>query len=685
MKFTSIRAKTLVTILPLLLLVMVMLSWISYYYSGQIIEDDINQKMSLQMTGTLNDFQAKLNLTKAMGESLARFAEESGSSITKAQYTAFLKNVLPSNDMAFGTGIWFEPYAYKPDVKYFGPYVYKDNGALVYTEDYEKPSYDFPTQDWYKIGKNITQPVAWSEPFYDDGTKVTMFTGAFPFYDANKRFMGIASIDTDMKALQKAVTEIRVGQQGYAFLVDKNGNYLADKDAGKIMKKKITEDANGSLAAVGKDMLANAQGTNSFSNGNDRYRMVYEQMPETGWILALVIPEAELYAPLRGLLWRQVVVTIIAILLLFFVIVINTREITESFRRAIGHLDKMAEGDFATKITKDRLERKDETGQLARAFDKTQLNIRVLLQQVMNSVELLAASSEQMTSSAEQSAQASSQVAASIAQMANGTAEQMAASHGTSDVIEKMSTNIRQMATTANGASSQSVQAADKATEGNKAIEKAVTQMAAIDKSSQIVFTAISKLSNQSKEIGQIVDTIAGIAGQTNLLALNAAIEAARAGEQGRGFAVVADEVRKLAEQSEEAAKQIAKLIGEIQGDTGKAVEAMQSGNREVRLGAEVVASAGQSFREITAIINQVSEQMKDVSVAIEQMATGSQQIVGSVKLIDNLSKTAAGEAETVSAATEEQSAAMEEIASASRTLATLASELQSAVNKFNI
>ena len=195
----------------------------------------------------------------------------------------------------------------------------------------------------------------------------------------------------------------------------------------------------------------------------------------------------------------------------------------------------------------------------------------------------------------------------------------------------------------------------------------------------------VAELGDRSKAIGQIVATISGIAGQTNLLALNAAIEAARAGEQGRGFAVVAEEVRKLAEQSQEATKQISALIGAIQSDTEQAVTAMDNGTREVKLGTEVVNAAGQAFQEIVGLVGQVSDQIKEVSATIEQMAIGSQQIVGSVNQIDLLAKEAAAQAQTVSAATEEQSASMEEIASSSQSLAQLAMELRDAVGKFHV
>lgn len=375
--------------------------------------------------------------------------------------------------------------------------------------------------------------------------------------------------------------------------------------------------------------------------------------------------------------------SIIAAILGILVGIFAARIITRPLKAMLSFSQELANGDFRDKPR--TFVSNDEIGQLADALVNMRSSIRTMMKHVNESAEQVAASSEELTASADQSAQAANQVASSITDVAKGAEEQLIAASNASAVVEQMSAGIQQIAANTNEVSEQSAQAANKAQEGNKSVEKAVTQMAQVEQTVTTSAEIVTQLGERSKEIGQIVDAISSIAGQTNLLALNAAIEAARAGEQGRGFAVVAEEVRKLAEQSQEAAKQIATLINEIQCDTDKAVVAMNDGTREVKLGAEVVNASGQAFREIADLVTQVSAQVKEISTAIEQMAIGSQHIVGSVKRIDELSKKASGETQTVSAATEEQSASMQEIDSASQELAKLAMELRETINKFQV
>ncbi len=372
-----------------------------------------------------------------------------------------------------------------------------------------------------------------------------------------------------------------------------------------------------------------------------------------------------------------------AVLILIGAGYVITRAITQPLQLMVAFCAELANGDFREKPRK--LVRTDEIGQLAESLAQMRSSLRTVLKQVNESAQLVAASSQQLTASAEQSSHAVTQVAGAISDVAQSAEQQLTVADETAALVLQIANGIRQSAEGSNQVAQNSAQAADKAQDGNAAIAQAVKQMLCIEETVNHSAQVVATLGDRSKEIGQIVDAIAGIAGQTNLLALNAAIEAARAGEQGRGFAVVAEEVRKLAEQSQEAAKQIAALIGEIQGDTEKAVAAMGSGTHEVKIGTAVVATAGKAFEEITGLVENVSGEIRGISAVMQQIAGGSQQVVNSVEEIDELSKKSVGEAQTVSAATEEQAAAMEEIAASSHNLAKLAEELQAAVNRFQI
>ncbi len=359
--------------------------------------------------------------------------------------------------------------------------------------------------------------------------------------------------------------------------------------------------------------------------------------------------------------------------------------ITGAMKTVVGRIELMAKGDYAKDIRADFLERGDEFGEMSRAFDVLNKNMRSMIRQISQSAEHVAASSEELTAGAQQSAEASNTIAQSIQQVAGGSEKQVLAVHAASMIVGEIAASIDEVAVAADEMSVLSEHTAQAASQGALVVRKAVTQISEVSRASGQAQLAAEALKGSSAQIGEIVNLIASIAGQTNLLALNAAIEAARAGEQGKGFAVVADEVRKLAEQSEQAAHEIKNLVANNHVSIGNVVNAIDFAGSELAQGVGLVNEAGAGFTAINEKISQLTRQTALISEAANTAASGGRRIVSSVDEIEKLSQNAAAEAENVSAATEEQSATMQEIAASSRILAELAEKLQTEARQFTV
>lgn len=345
--------------------------------------------------------------------------------------------------------------------------------------------------------------------------------------------------------------------------------------------------------------------------------------------------------------------------------------------------NNMAGGDFRSQPR--TIVATDEFGMLADALVNMRTKVNAVLKKIADSSQTVAASSEELTAGADQSSNVVQNIAQSVTDVAEHNDKQAKSVDTVSAAVQQISASMQQISTNANIADTNAAKASEIANDGGRSIGIAINQMNKIKEVVDSSADVVNELGDASKEIGQIVETISGIADQTNLLALNAAIEAARAGEHGRGFAVVAEEVRKLAEESLTAANKIGTMIGNIQNKTVDAVSAMKSGSEEAAKGAEVVKNSGEAFDNIMRINVEVASQVKEIAHTTEEAAKASTDVISAVQVIDDGAKNISDRTQTISAATEEQSASTEEIASSSRSLADIAQTLNNEVAKFKI
>lgn len=313
--------------------------------------------------------------------------------------------------------------------------------------------------------------------------------------------------------------------------------------------------------------------------------------------------------------------------LLALVVVYFIMKILQPLKQLALQAETIAGGDLTVEVVHSS---RDEVGQLAGAFKAMVQNLRTTLSQVSEAAEAVASASAQISSSTEE--------------MAAGMQEQSSQTADVSAAVEGMSKTIVQNSYSANSTAEIGQKAKTAAEQGERVVEETVAGMLRIvDVVKQSAMT-VRTLGKSSQQIGDIISVIDDIADQTNLLALNAAIEAARAGEQGRGFAVVADEVRKLAERTTNATKEIAGMIQQIQVDTAEAVKSIESGTTEVDRSIEFTTAARTSLRDIVDISQKVTEKITQIAVASEHQSSASEEISRNVEAISTVTReTAAG------------------------------------------
>ncbi|MEG0385342.1 MAG: methyl-accepting chemotaxis protein [Solibacillus sp.] len=373
----------------------------------------------------------------------------------------------------------------------------------------------------------------------------------------------------------------------------------------------------------------------------------------------------------------------VSILISIAAVIYIRLKIVAPLKLVVIEANVIASGDLSKSDI--RTKSKDEIGQLGQSFNLMKNNLASLIKNVQLNTGQLSASAHELSASTEEMAAASDDVTMRINQTYDSSQAAAQASQESAHAMEETAVGVQRIAEATQVLHASSIEASNTADQGGAIIEEAKKQMETINETTNSVNALVQKLAQQTEEINSISKVITDITDQTNLLALNAAIEAARAGEHGKGFAVVADEVRKLAEESKNSANSIVNLTLEIKSDTENVERAVSESLISVKDGVQIITEAGHSFTTIEQAVNQMTTQIQEISATSEQLSASAEEVTASVAEIANGSGNSSRNLEMIVAATEEQSATIQQVNGVAVTLSESAHHLQNEIQQFKV
>jgi len=629
----SIRQKLLAVIMGLNIVLFTILAWMNVQQTRENVVAQTHEKAMAGLNGVkkeLNGFfeqKGAIAWTFCRQPEIMRWVDENEARLIENHSDATHSEIIQYlNRLVQDDGDLRSAFLASEKVSFY----WDNKNSIV------DPDYDVKIRPWYQAMKAAGHAVWDVSVDYSDGN--TYVNYRCPIYNAQGEFVGGGGLDVTLEKFGAMLEGLQLFETGRAFLVDQEGLMLYHPKSEWVIKKKLAD-----FKEDGRQFEMISQAETSVCSGKpgmadlifegEKRIWMHTPLESLGWALVLDVAESEINGPVRTAFFSSLLISAAGLILLFVVIWMITRSIVQPIDRIAALIQEIGEGD-GDLTRRLQIKGDNELGRLGQGFDRFVDTLHNIIVQVRDNAYRVASATNQLNATA--------------SQMACGVEEQSAQAAEVGTSVQQMTAAIVQNSRHANETAAIAELATEKAREGAEAMQMMKVEIdelvVAADRTGEIVQT----LSGRAAQIGHVVQMINDIADQTNLLALNAAIEAARAGEQGRGFAVVADEVRKLAERTARATKDIEETIGAIQTDVGDAEKAIVESNTRVAQGRAATGRTEQSLQEILEAVSGAMDNVRQIAAASEEMSMGAEEISRNVESIALVTQESAGGADEI-------------------------------------
>ena len=645
------------------LVVVFVISYVSYSYSSGVLTKTIEQTV-----------QTELNSTKSKILSEQRVVESELTLMTN-QLSIQIYDEVPESNVRKS----FRDYKNYNEGKAEAVYILTPEGN-VYIDSENKMLQDFSLAGDPSFEEVLTGKPSWTEVMTSTISDESIIIAMVPIFTDEGEVHGVLASSIFFSQFREIVEGVKVGSEGYAYLLNSDTTAVAHPNP-DLLGANVRELNVPGLNEHLDDMVSGQSGVAKYTYQGITKTNFYDSVGRLS--LSVNVSEDDYLKPLERMATIQIVIGVLFFIFGALLSAVLAYFTVRKINRIKKSMNMVAEGDLTAEVQFKKGEELDEVGQIGVGLNVMLASVKEIITHIKISSESLAAASEQLSASAEQNRIASEETANSMQEIAEGAERQTSVMMDTMELFNAVNVKMNASSEEAKSMAEKSEEVKETAHNGRKVISGTETVMDNMKQLAEDTVRAIKDLNDKSDRIGEINGMISQIAEQTNLLALNAAIEAARAGEQGKGFAVVADEIRKLSAQSQESAQGIQALIVEMQKNVKDASDLIQSENSKVDEGIVSVNNSRDAFTQISENIDGVVEHIEEVVKSVYDTIDSTEKVNDAMEEVVSIVHETAASSEAIAASSQEQMAVSQEISSSSTQLAQLAEDLLHAVIAF--